>query len=74
MKKFDPKFSEKCHVILINEVVPRAKKLGLPLKEFLSSEITGLLARLEYEGILTRSDVRYMLNERVKVLQKNDNI
>lgn len=70
----DPEFSKKCYTILINEVVPRAKKLGLPLKDFLSAEITGLLARLEYEGILTRADVRYMLNERVKVLQKNDNI
>ena len=70
----DPNFSKKCYIILINEIVPRADKLGLPLKEFLSSEITGLLARLEYEGILTRADVRYMLNERVKVLQKNDNL
>ena len=70
----DPALSKKCFTILTNEIVPRAKKLGIPIREFLDSEVSGLLARLEYEGIMTRKEVRSLLDERVKVLQKNDNI
>ena len=70
----DPALSKKCFIILTNEIVPRAKKLGIPIREFLDSEVSGLLARLEYEGIMTRKEVRTLLDERVKVLQKNDNI
>ena len=68
----DPALSKKCFVILTNEIVPRAKNLGIPIKEFLDSEVSGLLARLEYEGIMTRKEVRSLLDERVKVIQ-NEN-
>ena len=64
----DPAFSKKCFVILINEVVPRAKKLDMSVSEFIDSRFTGYLARLEYEGYITRKELRAILDERVKIL------
>lgn len=67
-QQIDPEFSKKCFVILINEVLPRAKKLNIPLSEFIDSKFTGYLARLEYEGYITRKELRAILDERVKIL------
>jgi len=65
---------ESCSVILLNEVSPRAKKLGISLAEFCDPNAISALARLEYDGIISRKTLREILDERVKVLQKNDNI
>lgn len=70
----DAEWSKKCSVILLNEILPRAKKLKLSLEEFRGSIDMGALARLEYEGIITRKELREILDERVKELQQNDNI
>ena len=60
---------ESCSVILINEVAPRAKKLGLTIEEFCNPSAIGALARLEHEGIISRKTLREILDERVKVIQ-----
>ena len=39
-QEIDPAFSKKCFVILINEVLPRAKKLDMPVSEFIDSKFT----------------------------------
>lgn len=70
--EIDPEFSKKCFVILINEVLPRAKKLDMSVSEFIDSSFTGYLARLEYEGYITRKELRAILDERVKIL--NDTV
>lgn len=66
-------WSKKCSVVLLNEVLPRAKKLGISLDEFADASALSVLSRLEYEGIITRRTLREILDERVNVL-KNDNI
>ncbi len=68
-----PEWSKKCSVVLQNEVLPRAKKLGISLDEFADASALSVLARLEYEGIITRRTLREILDERVNVL-KNDKL
>lgn len=70
----DADIAKKCSIILFNEIVPRARKAGLSLHEFCEPSLAGTLARFEYEGIMTRKEIRSLLDDRVKVLQKNDNI
>lgn len=65
----EAEWSKKCSVVLQNEVLPRAKKLGLTLEEFADANALSVLARLEYEGIITRRTLREILDERVKVLK-----
>lgn len=43
-----------CAVICINEVFPREKKYGF----YIPPDICGALARLEYEGLITRRGLR----------------
>jgi hypothetical protein len=69
----DAEWSKKCSVVLQNEVLPRAKKLGISLDEFADATALSVLARLEYEGIITRRTLREILDERVNVL-KNDKL
>lgn len=66
--------AKKCQVILFNEIVPRAKKAGISLREFCEPSLAGTLARFEYEGIMTRKEIRSLLDERVEVLKKNADI
>ena len=66
-------WSKKCSVVLLNEVLPRAKKLGISLDEFADVNALSALARLEYDGIITRRTLREILDERVNVL-KNDKL
>ena len=56
----------------MNEILPRAKKLNMKLNEFISPEMSGYLAALEYQGYITRKELRAILDERVKFL--NDSI
>jgi hypothetical protein len=69
----DAEWSKKCSVVLQNEVLPRAKKLGISLDEFADASALSVLARLEYEGIITRRTLREILDERVNIL-KNDKL
>lgn len=64
----DPQWSKKCFTILINEIVPRAKKLNIPISEFMDSSASGYLAMLEFQGHITRRELRSILDERVKFL------
>lgn len=66
-------WSDKCFVILINEVAPRAKKLGVTINEFCSPEVIGFLSRLEFENCITRKELRSILDLRVHVLKDNGN-
>jgi hypothetical protein len=68
----DSAWSKKCFTILINEIVPRAKKLNMDLKEFLDPKIVHYLVQLEYQGYITRRELRTMLDERVKFI--NDSL
>lgn len=67
-EQINSEWSKKCFVILQNEIEPRAKKLGLKLQDFLDPRITSILAKLEFDGVYTRRDVRALLDERVKYL------
>jgi len=60
--------AKKCSVILFNEIIPRARKTGLSLHEFCTPTLAGLLARWEYEGIMTRKEIRSLLDDRMKDL------
>jgi hypothetical protein len=62
-------WSKKCSVVLLNEVLPRAKKLGISLDEFADASALSVLSRLEYEGIITRRTLREILDERVRILK-----
>jgi hypothetical protein len=64
-------WSKKCSVVLQNEVLPRAKKLGISLDEFADANALSALARLEYDGIITRRTLREILDERVKIIQND---
>ena len=63
---------KKCHTILLNEIVPRAKKMKMKTDQFLDPHIAHYLAQLEYQGYITRKELRSMLDDRVKYL--NDNL
>lgn len=65
----EAEWSKKCSVVLQNEVLPRAKKLGISLDEFADATALSVLARLEYEGIITRRTLREILDERVRILK-----
>lgn len=65
-------WTEKCYIVLINEIVPRAKKLNIGLRDFLNPAIVSTLIKLEYDGVLTRREVRHLLDERVKYIKEND--
>jgi hypothetical protein len=51
--------------------LPRAKKLGISLDEFADANALSALARLEYDGIITRRTLREILDERVKIIQND---
>ncbi len=68
----DTGWSKKCSVVLLNEIVPRAKKLNMNLQEFLDPKIAHHLVQLEYRGYITRRELRTLLDERVKYI--NDNL
>ena len=61
---------KKCFTIIQNEVAPRARKVGVSLREFCDPTALSTLARLEYDGIITRKTLREILDERVKEMQK----
>ncbi len=65
----EAEWSKKCSIVLQNEVLPRAKKLGISLDEFADANALSALARLEYEGIITRRTLREILDERVRILK-----
>lgn len=67
----DEDWTKKCSVVLQNEVLPRAKKLGFTLEEFCDPVAVSALVHLEFQGIITRKTLREILDERVNVL-KND--
>jgi hypothetical protein len=56
--------------ILINEIMPRAKKCKMTIKEFIPSEIAHLIVRLEVLGITSRRDTRRFLELRIEDLKQ----
>jgi hypothetical protein len=70
----EKEWAKKCSVILLNEVAPRAKKVNRLPSKFWDTTLIAYLARLEYEGIITRRQLRQCLDLRVKELQENANI
>jgi len=69
----EAEWSKKCSVVLQNEVLPRAKKLGLTLEEFCDPSAVAALVHLEFQGVITRKTLREILDERANVL-KNDKL
>ena len=65
----EAEWSKKCSVVLQNEVLPRAKKLGLTLEEFCDPSAVSALVHLEFQGIITRRTLREILDERVRIIQ-----
>jgi hypothetical protein len=70
----DADWAKKCSVVLQNEVVPRAKKLGMSLDEFCDPSAVAALTHLEFQGIISRRTLREILDERVKVLTHKENV
>jgi hypothetical protein len=66
-----PEWSKKCFTIMTNELVPRAKNLGISLNEFCDPNAINALVRLEFDGIITRKTLREILDERVKIIQND---
>lgn len=64
----DSAWSKKCFTILINEIVPRAKKLNMSIQEYLDPKIAHHLVQLEYQGYITRRELRTLLDERMKYI------
>jgi hypothetical protein len=60
-------FYQKLSKILINEILPRAKKCNQTVEEFIPSEVASMLTRMEAEGHCTRKDVRKILDLAVEV-------
>lgn len=71
MTEIDKDWAKKCSVVLLNEINPRVKKLGITFDEFCDVEVLSALVRLEYEGIITRKTLREILDERVKIIQND---
>ena len=64
------RIEHKCSVILVNEITPRAKKLGIKPYDFCSTIDAAALSKLEFFGALTRREVRQILDARVEQLRK----
>jgi hypothetical protein len=64
----NPEWSKKCFTILINEIAPRAKKLNMSIQEYLDPKIAHHLVQLEYQGYITRRELRTLLDERMKYI------
>jgi hypothetical protein len=60
-------FYQKLAKILINEILPRAKKCNQTVEEFIPDDVAVMLARMELEGHFTRKDVRMILDLAVDV-------
>jgi len=58
----DPLWAKKLAVIFINEYLPRAKKLHINIDEFLPHPIGAILARQEFDGEITRYELRKKLD------------
>lgn len=65
-------FYKKCFVVLTNEIKPRAAKCGVTINELLEPSVAHYLVQLEYQGYITRRELRTILDERVKFL--NDSL
>jgi len=60
-------FYQKLAKILINEILPRAKKCNQTVDEFIPDGVAAMLARMELEGHFTRKDVRKILDLAVDI-------
>ena len=54
---------------IVNEVLPRAKKLGIPAEEFAHPNLTAFFVKSEEEGCLYRYQTRKYLNQRFEELK-----
>lgn len=63
-------WSEKCYIVLQNEVFPRATKLNITPRQFIDPVFLSNLIRLEYEGVMSRKDLRDILDIRVKTYKR----
>jgi hypothetical protein len=59
--------AKKAYVLLLNEFMPRAKKLGMSVDEFLPPEVAAFIIQSEVNGTYTRNDVRKFLDEIVRL-------
>lgn len=68
----NPEWSKKCAIVLLNEIKPRADKLNMSLRKFLDPKLCSLVIAMEFNGLITRRELRSLLDERVKYIKEND--
>ena len=66
--------TRKLSAILINEIKPRAKRLGMSLDEFIGTMPLGQMAAFEYHGRLTRHQLRKILDFYVELLNHDKKV
>jgi hypothetical protein len=54
--------AKKAYVLMMNEFLPRAKKCGQSLEEFIPSNVAAAFAQAELSGEYTRRDTRKVLD------------
>jgi hypothetical protein len=59
--------AKKAYILLLNEFMPRAKKLGVSVNEFIPPEVAAFIIQSELNGTYTRNDVRKFLDEIVRL-------
>ena len=68
----DHALAKKAYVILMNELLPRAKKCGQTVEEFIPSEVAAAFIRGELDGIMTRRETRKLLDIMVEIRTHDD--
>lgn len=59
--------AKKAHILMMNEFLPRAKKCGQTLSEFIPSEVGAAFIQAELSGRFTRRDTRQLLDAMVEL-------
>jgi hypothetical protein len=63
-------FNNKTAKFILNELVPRAKALGIPLELFLKPTEVSLIIMFEMKGLLFRKKTREILDKRLNQLRE----
>lgn len=59
--------AKKAYTLMMNEFMPRAKKCGQTLDEFIPSEVAAAFIQAELSGKFTRHDTRQLLDVMVEL-------
>lgn len=67
-------YAQRCFDFLMNELKPRARKLGVEVNVFMPHQIAAGLICAEMEGIVTRKQTREYLDQVVKLVNEQKDI